>query len=124
MTRYPVYIRGSRSIPATLCIEEASLSEHFLWISDAASFGPPTPLLSPQCLVFSRLCSSVRIPPTRGSRRWRKTVKGCFRRMAMKSLQVRSPNRFHLQTEVRTVFNIVLGKKIPSVPVEKARRDR
>lgn len=32
--------------------------------------------------------------------------------------------QFHPKTEVRTVFNIVLGKKIPSVLVKKAWRDR
>lgn len=30
-----------------------------------------------------------------------------------------STPQFHPKTEVRTVFNIVLGKKIPSVPVKK-----
>ena len=30
-----------------------------------------------------------------------------------------STPQFHPKTEVRTVFNIVLGKKIPGVPVEK-----
>lgn len=34
-----------------------------------------------------------------------------------------STPQFHPKTEVRTVFNIVLGKKIPSVPVKKAWRD-